>query len=92
MVGHVLGKFSTDEQNELENTLATAAEAVQLALSKGCVSYDFLAGSERYKSSLALDKQDSNKIAWIRIQRPRWHFRLERFLKNKLRKKLNKSH
>ncbi|MGB0776191.1 MAG: aminoacyl-tRNA hydrolase [Akkermansiaceae bacterium] len=35
MVGHVLGKFSTDEQNELENTLATAAEAVQLALSAG---------------------------------------------------------
>jgi PTH1 family peptidyl-tRNA hydrolase len=35
MVGHVLGKFSTDEQNELENTLATAAEAVQLALSEG---------------------------------------------------------
>ena len=35
MVGHVLGKFSTDEQNELENTLATAAEAVQFALSEG---------------------------------------------------------
>lgn len=35
MVGHVLGQFSTAEQNELENTLATAAEAVQFALSKG---------------------------------------------------------
>ncbi|MFK7909930.1 MAG: aminoacyl-tRNA hydrolase [Akkermansiaceae bacterium] len=35
MTGHVLGKFSTDEGNELENTLATAAEAVQFALSKG---------------------------------------------------------
>jgi len=35
MVGHVLGKFSTEERNELENTLATAAEAVQLALSEG---------------------------------------------------------
>lgn len=35
MVGHVLGKFSTDEQNHLENTLATAAEAVQFALSEG---------------------------------------------------------
>ena len=33
--GHVLGKFSTDECNQLENTLATAAEAVQLALSGG---------------------------------------------------------
>lgn len=35
LVGHVLGKFSTEERNELENTLATAAEAVQFALSEG---------------------------------------------------------
>ena len=35
MVGHVLGKFSTLERNELENTLASAAEAVQFALSEG---------------------------------------------------------
>lgn len=35
LVGHVLGKFSTEERNELENTLASAAEAVQFALSEG---------------------------------------------------------
>ncbi len=35
MVGHVLGKFSKAEQNELQNTLASAQEAVQLAISKG---------------------------------------------------------
>jgi peptidyl-tRNA hydrolase, PTH1 family len=35
MVGHVLGKFAPDEQSVLENTLATAAEAVQLARSQG---------------------------------------------------------
>lgn len=35
LVGHVLGKFSTEERNQLENTLASAAEAVQLALSEG---------------------------------------------------------
>jgi PTH1 family peptidyl-tRNA hydrolase len=35
MVGHVLGKFSPDEQPILENTLATALEAVQLARSQG---------------------------------------------------------
>jgi len=35
LTGHVLGTFSIDEQNQLENTLATAAEAVQLALSEG---------------------------------------------------------
>ena len=35
MVGHVLGKFSPDEHPLLENTLATALDAVQLARSKG---------------------------------------------------------
>lgn len=38
LTGHVLGKFSPDEQNELENTLATAAEAVQFALAEGVES------------------------------------------------------
>ncbi|MCP5546751.1 MAG: aminoacyl-tRNA hydrolase [Akkermansiaceae bacterium] len=35
MVGHVLGRFSPDERESLENTLATALEAVQLARSQG---------------------------------------------------------
>jgi len=35
MVGHVLGKFAPDERSLLENTLATAVQAVQLAGSQG---------------------------------------------------------
>ena len=35
MVGHVLGKFSPDERPLLQNTLATALQAVQLARSQG---------------------------------------------------------
>jgi len=35
MTGHVLGKFSPDERPLLENTLATALDAVQLARSQG---------------------------------------------------------
>ena len=35
MTGHVLGKFSPTERPLLENTLATALEAVQLARSQG---------------------------------------------------------
>jgi PTH1 family peptidyl-tRNA hydrolase len=38
LTGHVLGRFSSDEQNQLENTLATAAEAVQFALAEGVES------------------------------------------------------
>lgn len=35
MVGHVLGKFNTEERKVLENRLATAADAVQVALTQG---------------------------------------------------------
>lgn len=35
LTGHVLGKFAPDERAHVENTLATAEEAVQLALSQG---------------------------------------------------------
>jgi peptidyl-tRNA hydrolase, PTH1 family len=35
MTGHVLGQFSPDEQEELENMLATARDAVQVSRSQG---------------------------------------------------------
>ncbi|NNE93558.1 MAG: aminoacyl-tRNA hydrolase [Verrucomicrobiales bacterium] len=35
MVGHVLGKFSPDEKNELEKNMARAVEGVNCALSRG---------------------------------------------------------
>lgn len=35
IVGHVLGKFAPDEKPEIENALARAADAVQLALTDG---------------------------------------------------------
>ncbi|MFC7338132.1 aminoacyl-tRNA hydrolase [Haloferula chungangensis] len=35
MTGHVLGKFHADEREDVENTLASAVEAVQLARSQG---------------------------------------------------------
>jgi len=35
LTGHVLGKFRPEEREAVENTLASAAEAVQLALSQG---------------------------------------------------------
>lgn len=38
LVGHVLGKFAPDERDELQNTLARAVRAVQLAASVGVSS------------------------------------------------------
>jgi len=46
MVGHVLGKFMPDERELLENTLATALDAVQLARSQGIA-----AAANRYHTS-----------------------------------------
>lgn len=47
LVGHVLGKFSPDERAPLENTLATALEAVQFARSQGLA-----AAANRYHSRI----------------------------------------
>ncbi len=46
MVGHVLGKFAPDERDVLENTLATALDAVQLARSQGVAT-----AANRYHTS-----------------------------------------
>ncbi|MGB6221685.1 aminoacyl-tRNA hydrolase [Haloferula sp.] len=46
MTGHVLGTFREDERDEVENTLASAVEAVQLALSQG-----FAPAANTYNSS-----------------------------------------
>ncbi|MEM1084347.1 MAG: aminoacyl-tRNA hydrolase [Verrucomicrobiota bacterium] len=46
MTGHVLGRFREEERGVLENTLASAVEAVQLALSQG-----FAEAANAYNSS-----------------------------------------
>jgi len=56
MTGHVLGKFSPDEQPLLENTLATALDAVQLALSQGIA-----AAANRYHSPNPSPTQQSDE-------------------------------
>lgn len=54
MTGHVLGTFREDERELLENTLASAGEAVQLALSQGLA-----ASANRYNSlTQALESTD----------------------------------
>ena len=53
MVGHVLGKFAPDERPLLENTLATALQAVQLARSQGIA-----AAANRYHTRNPSTSQD----------------------------------
>jgi PTH1 family peptidyl-tRNA hydrolase len=62
MTGHVLGRFGEDEREALENTLASARDAVQLALSQGLE-----AAATRYNPrSPALENTDHDQ----EIRRP----------------------
>ncbi|MGA0845565.1 MAG: aminoacyl-tRNA hydrolase [Luteolibacter sp.] len=56
MSGHVLGKFSPDEQGLLENTLATALDAVQIARSQGIA-----AAANRYHPIHLLKPTDTDE-------------------------------
>jgi PTH1 family peptidyl-tRNA hydrolase len=57
MVGHVLGKFAPDELPLLENTLATACEAVQLARSQGIA-----AAANQYHIRIQPPQSDESQI------------------------------
>jgi peptidyl-tRNA hydrolase, PTH1 family len=65
MVGHVLGKFSPDERPLLENTLATALEAVQLARSQGIAT-----AANRYHTRTNQSPSQSDESQIPRPDRP----------------------
>lgn len=65
MIGHVLGKFSPDERPVLENTLATALEAVQLARSQGVA-----AAANRYHTRSQLPQPHTDEPQIPRPDRP----------------------
>lgn len=65
MVGHVLGKFSPDERPLLENTLATALEAVQLARSQGVA-----AAANRYHTRIQSTQPHTDESQIPRPDRP----------------------
>jgi len=55
------------------------AAAIRRAAAEGRVSYEFLAGSSRYKRSLATD---TRSLVWARVQRPRLRFTIEQRLRD----------
>ncbi len=65
MVGHVLGKFSPDERPVLENTLATAHEAVQLARSQGLA-----AAANRYHTRIPTPQPHTDEPQIPRTDHP----------------------
>jgi PTH1 family peptidyl-tRNA hydrolase len=65
MTDHVLGRFSEAESEVLENTLASAVAAVQLALSQG-----FASAANRFNSSTAVTETSHHEQEIRRPDRP----------------------
>ncbi len=66
--------FNYSFGKKVQPGLVSHVMAVQYNAGQGHDVYDFLAGHDRYKRSLATDY---NKMAWGRIQRPSWKLKLE---------------
>ena len=64
LVGHVLGTFAMDEKELLQNTLATAADAVQLAASAGVetAANQFNVKKKTKKTNLEPIPEDESQI------------------------------
>jgi hypothetical protein len=69
--------FHYDADARLKPGLLCHCLAVQYNLERGMRIYDLLMGSERYKQSLATHRRD---MLWLRLQKPRWRFRVEQLL------------
>lgn len=65
MTGHVLGSFRDDEAETLENTLASAVEAVQLALSQG-----FATAANQFNSRTQATENQNHEQELRRPDRP----------------------
>lgn len=65
LTGHVLGRFAAEEREAVENTLATAGDAVQLALSHG-----FAVAANRYNSSIPAPPRSNHEQELRRSDRP----------------------
>jgi peptidyl-tRNA hydrolase, PTH1 family len=55
IISHVLGKFDSEERKVLENRLATAADAVQFALSQGIIQ-----AANHFNSKKSKEKESQN--------------------------------
>lgn len=63
LVGHVLGKFAPDEKEEAQKILATAAKAVQVALSEGfAVAANHFNLQPKKKNPPTPQKEDESQI------------------------------
>jgi CelD/BcsL family acetyltransferase involved in cellulose biosynthesis len=78
VVSNYQSAFLYGEQERHSPGLVSHCCAIQQNFERGMRCYDMLAGSQRYKQSLATDE---GTMAWLVLQRPRLRFTLERLAK-----------
>lgn len=71
--------FTYEDDNRLKPGLLCHALAISDYASSGFETYNFLAGDQRYKRSLATD---ADTLYWVAIQRPDIRMRIESALRN----------
>jgi CelD/BcsL family acetyltransferase involved in cellulose biosynthesis len=79
--GHVYSYqsgFHYEDDNRLKPGLVSHRLAIEHSLSAGDAVYDFLAGDDRYKRSLATH---ADRLFWLTLQKRRLSFSLERRLR-----------
>lgn len=74
--------------NKLKPGLVSHCLAIQHNLAQGADKYDFLAGGERYKSSLT---NASSELVWISLQRRQIRFQLENVLRSTKRRLIGRA-
>jgi CelD/BcsL family acetyltransferase involved in cellulose biosynthesis len=77
-VGTYLSGFAYEDDPRLKPGLVSYSLCAERHLARGALVQDFLAGDERYKTSLG--KPDTT-MYWLAVQRPRMRFRLEAALR-----------
>jgi CelD/BcsL family acetyltransferase involved in cellulose biosynthesis len=73
-VGTYLSGFAYEDDPRLKPGLVSYHLCAERHLARGMRSLDFLAGDDRYKTSLG---QPGKTMLWMSLQRPRWKFWIE---------------
>jgi len=66
--------FNYHQDKRLKPGFVSHSEAINYNAALGYQHYDFLAGDEQYKSSLATNKR---RLIWMKIQKPKFKFQIE---------------
>jgi hypothetical protein len=81
--------FNYEPDNRLKPGLISHSKAIELNARTGQAIYDFLGGNDRYKKNLGTGDR---KMVSVRVQKPRFRFRIEKRIETAARSVMQKYH